>query len=260
MASGIYVAMGAARNQEHRLDTLSNDLANANTPGFKSQETIYKQIHTDVTSLGNPEQAMGVHHPVRFLPEDRLHSVMVDRYTKFAQGSLKFTGNDLDLAIKGEGFFTLQGQNGPVYTRNGTFTLNREGLLVDQQGQPVLDDAGKSIQVNNAQGKIGISQDGAVMVDGERVAKLGLVRFDETSLQTLERIGNSGYRNLAPNVQPEQLDVPDVRQGFLETANVNPVHTMSMLIKTNRLFELNTRALQAYKSMDEQAAREVGKF
>ena len=248
MASGIYVAMGAARNQEHRLDTLSNDLANANTPGFKSQETIYKQIHTDVTSLGNPNQAMGINHPVRFLPEDRLPSIMVDRFTKFKQGSLKFTGNDLDLAINGEGFFTLQGQNGPVYTRNGTFTLNREGMLVDQQGQVVLDDAGQGIQVNNAQGKIGISQDGAVMVDGERVAKLGLVRFDDVSADPgadrEQRVSEFG-----PNVQPEALDVPDVRQGFLETANVNPVHTMAMLIKTNRLFELEyprTPGLQVY--------------
>ena len=86
MASGIYVSMGAARNQEHRMETLANDLANANTPGFKSQEAIYKQIHNDVTSMGSPKQAMGLNHPVRFLPEDRLPVALVDRYTKFSQG------------------------------------------------------------------------------------------------------------------------------------------------------------------------------
>ena len=96
MASGIYVAMSGARNQSHRLDTLSNDLANANTPGFKAQETIYRQVHNDATALGNPNQAMGLNHPVRFLPEDRLPSVMDARFTKFKQGALRPTGNELD--------------------------------------------------------------------------------------------------------------------------------------------------------------------
>mgnify|MGYP001420840010 CR=1 FL=1 len=88
MASGIYVAMTGARNQERRLDTLSNDLANAQTPGFKGQEAIYRQVHNDVTAMGNPNQAMGMNHPVRFLPEDRLPVVLDERYTKFSQGSL----------------------------------------------------------------------------------------------------------------------------------------------------------------------------
>ena len=102
MSSGIYVAMGGARNQERRLETLSHDLANANTPGFKSQETIYQQIHNDVTQMGSPDQAMDMNHPVRFLPEDRLPVAMVERYTNFSQGSFKHTGNEMDVAISGQ--------------------------------------------------------------------------------------------------------------------------------------------------------------
>ena len=259
MASGIYVAMGAARNQEHRLDTLSNDLANANTPGFKSQETIYRQVHNDVTALGNPNQAMGVNHPVRFLPEDRLPSVMVDRYTKFRQGTLRATGNVLDLAVNGDGFFSLQGAKSPVYTRNGTFSLNKEGVIVDQTGRALLSAAGSPIQIPNAQGKISISQEGQVVVDGEDAGRIALVKFDPKDAQRLERLGNSAFRVPDATVQPLDVENPDVRQGYLETADVNAVHTMAMLIKTNRIFELNTRALQAYKAMDEQCAREVGR-
>ena len=258
MASGIYVSMGGARNQEHRMDTLSNDLANANTPGYKSQEAIYRQIHNDVTKMGSPDQAMGVNHPVRFLPEDRLPVAMVERYTKFGQGSFRHTGNELDLAIHGRGFFTVQGQDGPVYTRNGTFTLNKDGVLTDQQGNAVLSDTGKTIQAPGATGKVGVSADGLVLVDGEPLGKLGVVEFDNP--QVLERLGNSNFKHPDPNFVAQPAADVDVRQGFLETANVNPVHTMAMLVKTNRLFELNTRALQAYKAMDEQSARDVGRL
>ncbi len=258
MSHGIYIAMGAARAQEHRLETLSNDLANAKTAGYKTQETIYKQIHNDVTVMGSSKQAMGLNHPVRFLPEDRLPVTMVERFTKFSQGTLRFTGNDLDMAVNGEGFFTVEGPNGPMYTRNGTFMIDRDARLVDQEGLPVLDVNGKSIQLSNERGKIGITQEGEIIVDGESLGKLNIVRFDDQ--QELLRMGNSNYRHPDPNFVPAQVETPDVRQQFLEMANVNPVHTMAMLIKTNRIFELNTKAMQAYKQMDDQASREVGKL
>ena len=258
MASGIYIAMGGARNQERRLDTLSNDLANAQTPGFKSQEAIYKQIHNDATALGNPNQAMGLNHPVRFLPEDRLPVMLDQRYTKFSQGSLKFTGNDLDLAVNGEGFFTVQGPNGLIYTRNGTFMTSKDGTIVDQQGFALLDEKEAPIVLPNTAGKVAVGRDGTISVGQDVVGKLGIVRFD--NLQELERLGNSGYQNPVGADAPIPMDDADVRQQYLETANVNPVHTMSMLIKTNRVFDLNTRAMQAYKEMDEQSARDVGRL
>jgi flagellar basal-body rod protein FlgG len=249
--------MGGARNQERRLETLANDLANAQTPGFKSQETIYRQIHNDATALGNPNQAMGLHHPVRFLPEDRLPVVMDERYTKFSQGALKMTGNDLDVALTGEGFFTLQGPNGPTYTRNGSFNLSRDGVVVNSAGQAVLTDGGTPLQLPTAQGKLTVANDGYVFVGDEQVGRLGIVKFPK--MQELIRMGDSNYRHPDAKVVPEQVAEAEVRQGYLELSNVSPVHTMAMLIKTNRVFELNTRAMQAYKAMDDQAARDVGR-
>ena len=258
MATGLYIPMGGARNQERRLETLANDLANAQTPGFKSQETIYRQIHNDVTALGNPNQAMGMNHPVRFLPEDRLPVVMDERFTKFNQGALRQTGSDLDLALTNEGFFTVQGPAGPVYTRNGAFSLNRDGVLVNDAGQSVLGVNGAPLQIPAAQGKLTVSREGNVFVAGEQVGRLGIVKFP--NMQELIRMGNSNYRHPDPNIVPEQADNADVRQGYLEQSNVSPVHTMAMLIKTNRVFELNTRSMQAYKAMDDQAARDVGRI
>jgi flagellar basal body rod protein FlgG len=106
--------------------------------------------------------------------------------------------------------------------------------------------------------KVGVGSDGTVSIGPEIIAKLGLVRFENQ--QALERIGNSAYQNPVDADPPIPLVGADVKQQFLEGANVNAVHTMAMLIKTNRVFELNTRAMQAYKEMDEQSARDVGRL
>lgn len=255
MANGIYIAMQGARVQEHRLDTLSHDLANAQTPGFKRQAAIYRQVHNDATKMGSPDQAMDLHHPVRFLPEDR-HPVHLEaRYTQFEQGALRFSGNDLDMALDGEGFFTVQGPDGPLYTRNGTFTRSREGLLVTHSGLPVLGEDGKPIAMPDTQGRLRVSRAGELFVGDQPAGRLNLVRFDD--LQALGRAGDSNWQ--APEGAEALPADAAVHQAHIESANVDPIRTMVELIKTNRIFELNTRAIQAYKAMDDQASRDVGR-
>jgi len=255
MANGIYIAMQGARVQEQRLDTLSHDLANAQTPGFKRQAAIYRQVHNDVSKMGSPAQAMGVHHPVRFLPEDRLPVHLEERYTQFEQGALRFSGNDLDMALDGEGFFTVQGPEGPLFTRNGAFTMSREGLLVTHTGLPVLGEDGKPIAMPDTQGRLRVSRAGELFVDDQPAGRLNLVSF--ANLQALTRAGDSNWQPPA-GVEPEAA-APAVHQAHIESANVDPIRTMVELIKTSRIFELNTRAIQAYKAMDDQASRDIGR-
>ncbi len=258
MASGIYVAMSGARMQEQRLETLSNNLANALTPGFKRHEAVYRQIHNDATKMGDANQAMGLHHPVRFLPEDRLPGLIDERWTHWSQGPMKVTDNVFDLAIEGDGFLTVQGPDDAVlYSRNGSLRMAQDGTLVNGDGLAVLDDAGRTIQIAGDQSRFQVSEEGLVQVGEAPVGRLGLVTFDD--LQSLERMGGSLYRQPDPAVQPRPADNATLHQGFLEGANVNPVYTMSLLIKTNRAFELNTKALQAYKAMDDSAIQEVGR-
>lgn len=258
MASGIYVAMGAARTQDERLETLSNNLANARTPGFKQHRAVYRQVAQDVSKMGDPNQAMDMHHPVRFLPRDRVRGVLDERFTQWTQGPLEHTGNPLDLALEGEGFFVVQGPDGnPLYTRNGNFSQARDGALVTQQGLAVLDDQGQPVRLPQGAGQLHVSPEGEVQVGGQPAGKLGVVRFDDP--QVLERVGESNFRSVDPNVQPVADPPGMVHQGYLEGSNVNPVYTMTLLIKTNRLFELNVRALQAYKAMDDSAVRDVGR-
>lgn len=135
---------------------------------------------------------------------------------------------------------------------------SKDGTIVDQQGFPLLDEEGAPIILPNTASKVGIGADGTVSVGPDIIAKLGVVSFNNQ--QELERIGNSGYRNPPDGDPPIPMAGADIKQQYLESANVNPVHTMAMLIKTNRVFELNTRAMQAYKEMDEQSARDVGRL
>jgi flagellar basal-body rod protein FlgF len=258
MASGIYVAMGAARMQEQRMETLSNNLANAQTAGFKKHGAIYRQVHNDASKMGDPNQAMDMHHPVRFLPEDRLPGQLDERFTHWSDGALRSTGNPLDVAIQGEGFFVVQGPNGdPIYTRNGTFRIQPDGGLVNQQGFALLDPNGQPVRVPPDEGALTISPEGDLTVGDQAVGRLAVVRFAD--LRQLDRMGNDNFRPADPAVLPEPLDLPQLHQGYLEGANVNPVQTMTQLIKTSRLFEMSTRALQAYKAMDDAAARQVGR-
>lgn len=258
MASGIYTAMSGAHMQEQRLETLSNNLANANTPGFKRHEALYKQVHNDATKVGDPNQALGVRHPVRFLPEDRLPGLIDERWTHWSQGPMMVTENNFDVGLEGEGFLTVQGPNDqPLYTRNGALRLQADGTLVNGDGLALLDQAGRTIQIAGDRGRFQVSEDGFVQVGDEALGRLNIVTFDD--LQPLERLGGSLYRHPDPNAAPRPADAVTVHQGYLEGANVNPVHTMTLLIKTNRIFEMNTRALQAYKSMDESAISNVGR-
>ncbi len=256
MASGIYVAMSAAHMQEQRLDTLSNNLANAMTPGFKKHRAIYKQVHNDVTKMGDPNQAMGLHHPVRFLPEDRLPGQLDERFTEWRQGPLKVTENPMDVAIEGDGFLVVQAPDGPAYTRNGTLRRALDGTLVTQEGFPFLDRDGQTIQVPGDAQALRISPEGIVQAGEDQIGQLALVTFDD--LQGMLRMGNSNWRPADPNAQPA-ASTARLEQGYLESSNVNPVFTMTSMIKANRVFEMNTKALQAYKAMDDSAIRDVGR-
>ncbi len=256
MASGIYTAMSAARTQEQRLESISANLANARTPGFKRHRAVYRQIQNDASKTGDSAQAMGMGHPLRYLPEDRLPVITDERFTEWSQGALKQTRNPLDVAIDGEGFFVVEGAGGqPAYTRNGAFRTEPSGAIVTQEGAAVLDDAGNAITVPMGEGQIVIHEDGRVDVGGEEVGRLQVVRFADNS--KLERVGYTAFRPIDDS-QPEPAGAV-VRQGFVEQSNTNPVMAMTLLIKTNRMFELSTRAIQAYKAMDDSAVRDVSR-
>jgi flagellar basal body rod protein FlgG len=290
MASGIYVSSSAAKARLEQLETISNNLANMMTAGFKRQEAIYREIHNEVNSIASTDQAQGVRTPVRFLPEDRIGTSIDDHYTSWAQGPLDETNNTFDLAVEGQGFFSVKGpQEQIMYTRNGRFTLDSEGVLRDQGGHEVLDINQQRIRIPVNQGQIDISYDGQVSANSLPFAKIGLYELevnqqpvdpnnpnanqnlanpDEARLNQpninavlntqLDPIGKSLYKLQDPNIATKPAS-GIIRQGYVEGSNVNAVFEMTNLLSSTRLFEYSSTAMKAYNEMDLQAARDVSR-
>lgn len=264
MANGIYVAASGSQSRLNHLETVSNNLANLITSGFKRQEATYREVHNEITSVGSPDQAMGVRTPNRILPEDRINVKIDDRFTSWAQGNLDETGNVLDLAIEGNGFFKVRDESGNEFlTRHGRLQLSGDGTITNQSGLEVLGIDGKPIRVPPNQGQLEISYDGRVSVGDALIGMVDLVTLGDGSgaalNRELEHLGEGLFRTTQDN--PNFVKAKGViRQGFMEGSNVNAVKEMVGLLSASRLFDLNQQAVKAMGDMDNQAAREVSRL
>ena len=240
MNSGLYAALTGNLTAMRRLDVVSNNLANANTAGFKQDRLAFQSL------LANnaPAAAQG-DSPV--MAGERF-------YTDFSQGPLKQTGNSMDLAIEGDGFFVVQTASGPAYTRQGNFSRNAGGRLVNADGLEVQG-AGGPITINGS--SVDINVRGEISVDGVRVGALQIVDFPQP--YALQKIGSSLFVPAA-QVAPQPAANARVSQGFVENSNVSVIKEMVQMIETSRYFETCQRVVQNYDNMTSKAANELGKI
>ena len=230
MDSGFYSAYTGFSARLDQLDLLANNLANANTPGYKAQFSFYRSLPAWLqASLSTPMNDA------------------VNRYGILGGGGIDFTpsnldntGNPTDLALGGGGFFTVQAKNGVRYTRDGNFQLNSKRQLITSQGDPVLDEVGRPIQLPS--GQLTVSQDGNVSIDDAIVAKLKVVDFPAGTPLALE---GATYFAAPPNTGKNMVD-PNVRQGSLETSNTNPVRAAVSLIDLQRTAQMMEKALSIF--------------
>ncbi len=243
MVNGLYTASLGMTNIIKKQDVVANNLANANTTGFKTAMAL---SHAEVENARND---------LRQLHHDE-HQRMDEVATSFMQGPLVQTGNNMDLALSGNGFFTIETPAGERYTRNGGFALNTSDELVTLNGFRVLDDGGSPIQ---AAGKnIHFSEDGGVLVDGERVAKLGVVEFSNRA--SLQAQGDSLFANGDPAFNyPMPSAQAGLKQGFLEGSNVDVVSSMVQMIAYHRNYEADSKMVRAIDDTLAKAVNEVGK-
>lgn len=236
-------------------DILANNLANMDTTGFK-QDAVTFRARMDQTIYGITPSGSG--GPASVRPLGMLSTgTSVDHITvRYSQGDLKPTGNPLDLGIRGTGFFTVQTPKGVAYTRNGSFQLDRNRMLVDSQGNPVLGTGGP-IQLP-PKGKLVVGKDGTIAAGTQVVGQLRLADFANPDKQLIKQ-GDS-YFHLVKGVEQPATTTTAVEQGFLEQSTVNPISSMITMIDAMRTYESSQKVMQTEDKELGNAVNEIAKM
>ena len=240
MDSGYYAAFAGLVARTQALDTAASNLANAATAGYRAEREYFRSVLLD--PRGGDSQLGGTVNNYGVLGGDHLD---------LAQGVLTPTGNPLDLAIEGQGFFAVQTSNGIRYTRDGSFHRTRDGRLVTATGEPVLSTL--KLPIPLPPGEISVGADGAVSVNGGTVASVGVFTFPTGTQLTPE--GKNRYLPPA-NVQSAAAPSANVHQGALEAANQDVIEGSLDLIMMQRQAETMMRALTIFHSELNKTATE----
>ena len=257
MLKGLYIAYTGMINEQHRMDTLTNNLANASTVGFK-KEGATSQSFDDILTVKIKDSSLGEYLPKR-MGINNPGVKIGENYTDFTQGSFRVTGNTYDLALAGEGFFAIEltnkaGETSTMYGRGGQFTLNTQGYLVTEDGDYVLDTQNRRIRLNTLQ-DAQIDSNGRITQNGTAVATIQVADFEDYNY--LEKYGETYYRP----IEGARLTRGNaqIKSGYLEMANVQIVSEMVNLIAITRAYESNQKIIQTYDSSLEIAATQLGR-
>ena len=228
---------------EQRQNVTANNIANAATPGFKRQQPVDKGFNQIIyEKFRNPFWPNRATAPGGSLE-------LNETFTDYAAGPLNHTGNDLDVAIQGPGFISVQTPSGERYTRDGAFSMGADGLLVTVDGYPILDEGGQTINVDGA--AVHIGSDGLVAVDGQQAGRIRLTEFEDPHM--LKREGSNLW---SASDQALQRSAPaentELASGTLEMSNVQLPREMVSMILAARSYEANQRVVNA---IDETASR-----
>lgn len=250
MNSGMYAALTGNINAMKRLDIISNNIANANTPGFKKDRLAFEtQLKQASESAINPP-AGGEASPV--FSGDRF-------FTDFAAGPIMQTGNRLDLALEGEGFFEIRTPAGPAYTRQGNFKMDVSGRIVTADGNALTPEI--IIPQNATQITVGIDGTVSAYLPGETspvtVGTVQVVDFPKP--YNLQKVGSALFVPADPATVAEPSTNVTISQGAIEGANVSTITEMVMLIENSRYFEACTKVVKSFDDMAAKAANELGK-
>jgi flagellar basal-body rod protein FlgF len=240
MIKSIYTAEASMRPKMTRMEVLANNLANINSTGFKKDKLFVQMLQDNAAKKDH---------------EGEFDGVAVQKYVDFTEGSLNQTGNPLDLALQGRGFFAVETNAGTRYTRAGSFRFDNQGTLVTNDNQPVLGVAG---HIRLPQGKqdtqdgIRILETGEIMQDKNVLGQLRIVDFADTSGLVKE---GDGFFTPGPGQVPTEVTqgTTAVRQGYLEESNVDGIVEMLEMIELNRGFETDQKSLQSLDTTVERS-------
>jgi flagellar basal-body rod protein FlgF len=244
MDNALYVGLSRQMVLRREMDIVANNIANADTTGFKVESLMTKE------QPGPPAFTLQGPRPIKFVAAD---GVARD----FGQGGLHRTDAPLDLAIEGQGFFKVTTKDGDRYTRDGRFRMDDTGRLATQAGQLVLDEGGGEIALDLQKGQITVASDGTVSQGSERVGKVGVYKFD--TLSVLEKTGDNLLQNTS-NSQPAAATEAKVRQGMLESSNVQPIVEITRMIEISRAYEQTSRMMDSQAELTRNTITRMGRL
>lgn len=212
-----YIGLSQQMALHHLMEVTANNMANMNTPGFKSQDVLFREY---LNKTGDTE--------------GKISQVQdFGTFRDVSQGALTQTGNPLDVALQGDGYFAVQTQDGIRYTRAGSFSFNDKGQIVTQSGQAVMSSGNGPLAMQQGAARLTIMQNGEVASEKGSIGKLKIVSFDNE--QDLVPVGNGLYE--ARGTQEKTVAKPYVVQGALEGSNVQPILEMNKMIEILRLYQ-----------------------
>ncbi|MBW2564427.1 MAG: flagellar basal-body rod protein FlgF [Deltaproteobacteria bacterium] len=249
MSGAIYMSAAGAMAYEKRMQVISNNLANINTSGFKKDKGHFRIIDSPDSIKEDLEK--------KSISEEKQQPPLwlkFDTKTDFSSGPLKHTGNPLDLALEGDGFFCIKTAQGTQYTRNGNFSLDQDGMLVTMDGLPVLGEGGP---INIEGNTFIVDVKGNISIDGSQVDTIKIVGFQNPD--TLKKTGNSLFKIADKNAVETKAENTGVSQGFIELSNVNAIRMMTEMIEVLRGYESYQKAIKTADEANAKAINDVGR-
>lgn len=238
MSTGSFVALSGQLALDARLSTIAYNIANARTVGFRAGGIQFSPLRSDTSQFSTVFASTGRDH------------------VNLASGGLTRTGNPLDIAVQGQGYFAYSSPSGAYYSRDGRLSMTESGEVVNPLGHPLLDTGQSPITLNPNGGAVSISKDGGIYQDKVRVSQIGLFSLDLAS--GYSRAEGSG---LIPAKEPEQISSfgdNGVVSGFVEESNVNPVSEMVKLIQVTRAFEAASTSADKMLESELEAIKSLG--
>jgi flagellar basal-body rod protein FlgF len=218
-----YIALSRQMALWKQMNVVSNNIANMNTAGYKQDDAVFTSY-----MIQTPE-AEGVGATPLFFTQD------FGDFQDFSAGSLKTTGNDLDVALQGDGFFCIETAGGEKYTRKGQFTLNEDGALSTTEGDLVMSENNTPLFIAPGESQITISESGDVMTENGVIGRLKIARFADN--QKLLKVAGVMFENVADNTVVFGDGNYRIKQGMVENSNVNAISEMTNLVKIQRSYD-----------------------
>lgn len=269
---GVFTALSGALAQTQKIDTIANNIANVNTTGFKKDQQTFNEYLTAVEKEQDVIQVPRIPASIESFYDmngaDKAYVNSAGTYTNFEQGSLKNTGSSMDVAIEGNGFFEISTPDGVRLTRAGNFSIDANGQLVNKDGHPVLMQVPEGEEAANiplekrivkfSGTQVPALNDLGEISDGtQKLGQLSVVNVKNP--ESLHKIGNNNFifkSNMTPEL--ETIRTPSLKQGFLESSNVNIIQEMTDMIMAQRIYEGTQKAISTYDSMADKLINQVG--